>query len=132
MEIAWPQTVVEGSNLKVTVASLRRVLGEDRPGERYLANEPRRGYRFIAPVLLGGGSSVVGRRHGHKDHNLPCSSTRTIGRAEVVSSLVKILPERRLVSIVGPAGIGKTTVALAVAESMAGQVEHGVRFVDVT
>jgi len=132
MAIAWPQTVVGDGNLKVAVAALRRVLGEDHPGERYLTNEPRRGYRFIAPVLLTGGGGVAGRRHGRSEHNLPYFSTRLIGRADVVESLVKILPERRLVSIVGPAGIGKTSVALAVAESMAGQCEHGVRFIDLT
>jgi predicted ATPase/DNA-binding winged helix-turn-helix (wHTH) protein len=131
MEIAWPQTVVEHSNLKVTVASLRRVLGESRPGDRYLRNEPGRGYRFIAQVLCADTSGASGRARGSHAHHIPFSSTRLIGRAEVVASLLRILTERRLVSIVGPGGIGKTAVALAVSEALAGQCEHGAHFVDL-
>ena len=43
-----------------------------------------------------------------------------IGREEIVAALVTQLSRRRLVTIVGPGGIGKTTVALAVAERMIG------------
>ena len=38
---------------------------------------------------------------------------------------------QRLVTVVGPGGIGKTTVALAVAERMIASYEHGVWLVDL-
>ena len=64
-------------------------------------------------------------------HNLPFAATRMIGREEAVAALVSRLSRQRLVTFVGPGGIGKTTVALAVAERMVGSCEHGVWLVDL-
>src|SRR5213595_274228 len=57
--------------------------------------------------------------------------TRMIGREEAVATLVSHLSRERLLTIVGPGGIGKTTVALAVAERMISDYEHGVWLVDL-
>ena len=46
----WPNLVVEENNLTQHISALRRALGET-PGEhRFIVTEPRRGYRFVAPV----------------------------------------------------------------------------------
>jgi len=47
---AWPDTVVDDGALRVHVASLRKALGDGRAGRRYVANNPGRGYAFVAPV----------------------------------------------------------------------------------
>src|SRR5260370_41568006 len=54
-----------------------------------------------------------------------------IGRGDIVAVIVKQLPERRFVTIAGPGGIGKTTVALAVADEVGRSYRDGVRFVDL-
>jgi predicted ATPase len=54
-----------------------------------------------------------------------------ICRAESAAILVSQLSQQRLVTIVGAGGIGKTTVALAVAERMVAEYEHGVWLVDL-
>jgi predicted ATPase len=54
-----------------------------------------------------------------------------IGRAEAVEALISRLSRQRLVTIVGPGGIGKTTAALAVAERMTAEYEHGVWLIDL-
>jgi predicted ATPase len=54
-----------------------------------------------------------------------------IGRDEIVEALLAQVSHQRLVTIVGPGGIGKTTVALAVAERMIASYEHGVCLVDL-
>src|SRR5207249_7544213 len=64
-------------------------------------------------------------------HNLPLAMTRMIGREEIAATLVSRLSRERLLTIVGPGGIGKTTVALAVAERMIESYEHGVWLVDL-
>jgi DNA-binding winged helix-turn-helix (wHTH) protein len=48
----WPGTFVEEGNLRVHIAALRRALGDGQGGNRYVANIPGRGYRFVAPVSM--------------------------------------------------------------------------------
>lgn len=47
---AWDGLAVEESNLTVQIASLRKVLGVEPGGERWIETMPRRGYRFVGPV----------------------------------------------------------------------------------
>src|SRR5712672_3451965 len=129
----WPQTFVEDANLKIQVSALRRALGDGHAGRRFIVTVPGRGYNFVAPVSLeeppraalppAVGSASV--------HNLPLAMTRMIGRDETVAALVSRLSRQRLVTILGPGGIGKTTLALAVAERMIADYEHGVWLVDL-
>ncbi len=54
-----------------------------------------------------------------------------IGRDYATAAIVRRFLRERLVTIVGAGGIGKTTVALAVAEHMMENHEHGVWLVDL-
>lgn len=67
-------------------------------------------------------------------HNLPAQATPFIGRQEELSVLQRYLddPGVRLVTILGPGGMGKTRLALATAEGQLGEASpsaDGVRFV---
>ena len=133
MARVWPNVYVEPANLTVHVAALRRVLGDGREGHRYLVNIPGRGYRFVAPVSLEDRKAPRPpqqpvQRHLH---NLPNQITRLVGRADTSRALATFLSSDRLLTIVGPGGIGKTSIALAVADEVAGSYEHGVWLVDL-
>jgi predicted ATPase/DNA-binding winged helix-turn-helix (wHTH) protein len=127
MARVWPNTFVEESNLKVQVAGLRRVLGDRRGSNRYLTTIPGRGYRFVAPVMVAEGLATRAERA----HNLPVPIARMVDRTDAVIALKAQLSRCRLVTIVGPGGIGKTTVALAVARGLFEEQGHGVRFADL-
>lgn len=133
MARVWPNTVVEESNLKVNVAALRRTLGEGQSGCQYIATVSGRGYRFVAPVERAepGTPLVLESSTTKRLHNLPASPSRTIGRANTIHTLLRLLQRHRLVTIVGPGGIGKTTVALAAAEALIAAYEQRIRFVDL-
>jgi predicted ATPase len=60
---------------------------------------------------------------------LPVSLTRIVGRDDIIAALTTQLAQRRFPTIVGPGGIGKTTVAIAVAETMRRSDRDGVWFV---
>src|SRR3954452_21294237 len=130
---AWPGTFVDESNLKIQVSALRRILGDGRGGHRYIVTVPGRGYNFVAPVSLEEPPQAPPPPTiaPARVHNLPFAVTRMIGRDETVAALVSRLSHQRLVTIVGPGGIGKTTVALAVAERVIADYEHGVWLVDL-
>ena len=130
---AWPQTFVEEANLKIQVSALRRALGDGHGGNRYVITVPGRGYNFVAPVRREQALRAASAPPAPSmtPHNLPFAVTRMIGRDDAVAALVTRLSRERLVTIVGAGGIGKTTVALAVAERMMASYEHGVWLVDL-
>ncbi len=66
-------------------------------------------------------------------HNLPVQATELIGRDEEVARAVNELqrPDVRLLTLTGPAGTGKTRLAIEVAERVLPAFRDGVFFVDV-
>lgn len=52
LQEVWPDTFVEESNLTQNIFTLRRVLGDERTGPRYIETVTRRGYRFVATVRV--------------------------------------------------------------------------------
>src|SRR5260370_33959524 len=50
IDTVWPDTFIEENNLTQYISALRKALGDDRHGRRYIETVPRRGYRFVAPV----------------------------------------------------------------------------------
>jgi predicted ATPase/class 3 adenylate cyclase/DNA-binding winged helix-turn-helix (wHTH) protein len=129
MARAWPDTVVDDGALRVHVAALRKTLGDGRAGRRYVVNNPGRGYAFVAPV-----TRVQARTHPASAdgaavaNNLPAPLARIVGRDDIVAALAKQLGRRRFLTIVGPGGIGKTTVAVAVADIMRTSLKDGAWF----
>lgn len=125
----WPETHVVEGNLTVHIAALRRVLGDGRTGRRYIVNTPGRGYRFVEPVKVG---PFTGALAGEVPrHNLPARLTRLIGRDRLVRDLARQLANERLATLTGPAGIGKSSVANAVAKILLPACCDGVRRVDL-
>jgi len=70
-------------------------------------------------------SSLLGRRC------LPSPLTSLIGRTRDLEAICAVLQTARLVTLTGPGGVGKTRLAIAVAETMAERYSHGVIFVDL-
>jgi predicted ATPase/DNA-binding winged helix-turn-helix (wHTH) protein len=130
----WPDTFIEEANLRVHVAALRKLLGGDGAGDQYISTVAGRGYCFVAPVVRveesddePAGAPLVPETPRH----LPAALTRVIGRSDSISAIASQLARRRFVTIVGPGGIGKTTVALAVAARLASFYAHKVCFVEL-
>lgn len=119
----WPSSVVEASTLRVHIAALRRVLGQGQDGQRYIVHVPSQGYRFAATLR------PVPRVP--RLHNLPRRLTPVIGREALTARVMAHVSGQRCVTLVGPAGIGKTTLALGAAQSLLGHYANGVWLVDL-
>ncbi len=130
MARVWPDTVVEEISLRVHIAALRKALGDGQNGQRFIVTVAQRGYSFVAPLLQAGESPAPAR--GEAQHNLPLRRTRLIGRQMLVNQLLGQLTSQRLLTLAGPGGIGKTTVALRVAEQLLGHYRDGVRLLDLS
>jgi predicted ATPase/DNA-binding winged helix-turn-helix (wHTH) protein len=130
----WPDVTVEEANLRIHVAGLRKALGDGREGARYIVNVRGRGYSFVAPVTR----PITERSSPSKEgaafdglQQLPPKLNRMIGRDDTIRTLLAQLMMYRFVSIVGAAGIGKTTVAISVAHTLLEDFNGAVSFVDL-
>ncbi len=126
----WPDTVVDEGALRVHIAALRKALGDGHDGNRFIANIPGRGYSFVAPVTQEPRQQLVAPPNRPAlGGNLPAQLTRIIGRTEIIAAVAARIAQQRFLTIVGPGGIGKTTVAVAAAEGLSGSYPDGVWFV---
>ncbi|MBR0695641.1 winged helix-turn-helix domain-containing protein [Bradyrhizobium lablabi] len=129
----WPGLSVEESSLRVHIAAIRRALRDGVDGARFISNVPNRGYSFIAPLQVRDENPhVVAQEPAGVAgfSGLPLQTGAVIGRDELIRVLVAQQSERRLITIAGPGGIGKTTVALAAARMLTSTYADGVFFVD--
>ncbi|WP_460949289.1 ATP-binding protein [Pseudomonas marginalis] len=127
----WPKSVVEDGNLRVHMAALRKALGDGQAGQRYIVTVAQRGYSFVAPLSIEPMTLPTEGAPQRPCHNLPLRRTRMIGRQALIDSLVQNLPAQRFITLTGAGGIGKTTVALRVAELLIGHYRDGIRLLDL-
>ncbi|OLB80220.1 MAG: hypothetical protein AUI14_07515 [Actinobacteria bacterium 13_2_20CM_2_71_6] len=75
----------------------------------------------VAPALLA--------KPSRNRHQLPVPITEMVGRQAETVQVAGLLAERRLVTLIGPAGIGKTRLSLAVGAAVADRFADGAVFV---
>ena len=132
MSRVWPDVTVEEGSLRFHMASLRKALGDGKDGARYITTVPGRGYCFVASVAQEGHPGNGVSASGIFPHaNLPTRLSRIVGRDEDVVRLSAELIASRFVTIVGVGGVGKTTVAVAVAHHLEAAFAGSVLFVDL-
>lgn len=131
-EICWPGIFVHEATLKVHVVALRRALAEGGE-EAYVVTVPSRGYRFVARVTVKRGeqSTPSPVPPVFKTRKLP-KPTLAIGRAGEISRIASAVLKARCVTVVGPGGVGKTTVAVAVAHQEFSNYADGIAFIDLS
>jgi predicted ATPase/DNA-binding winged helix-turn-helix (wHTH) protein len=129
---AWPRRVVEEVNLRINIAALRRALGDGRSGIRYIVNVIGNGYSFVGEVSLGSALEWVAHERAPVQNTLPVALSYLVGRVADIEAVEEMLERRRLVTIIGVGGVGKSAVAVATATSHASAYRDGVCFVDLT
>jgi predicted ATPase/DNA-binding winged helix-turn-helix (wHTH) protein len=131
---AWPDVRVEEANLRFQIAALRKTIGDGGDGVRYISNVAGRGYCFVAPVTRSSAKQsvpVIGITTTERVNKLPPRLARMVGRDDTVRALTQQLQMWRFVSIVGPGGVGKTTVAISVAHALIDGFHDAAVFIDL-
>jgi predicted ATPase/DNA-binding winged helix-turn-helix (wHTH) protein len=133
MSAIWADTIVVDGVLRTHVYNLRKALGDGVGGARYVTSVAGRGYCFVAPVVRGTAEAMSPATSSASKltHGLPPRLARMAGRDDTVRMLTARLLEHRFVTILGAAGIGKTTVAVAVGHALRDDFGGAVRFVEL-
>ncbi len=127
----WGRRFITEGVIKSVVTELRTALGDDAKQARWIETLPGRGYRYIGPVAAPSTPPSTTRsaaqseaiaepaRDGRPRGNLPAALPALIGREGELQVLADWLPARRLITVTGSSGMGKTRLALASAQALA-------------
>ena len=130
MNSIWPGAIVGENTLQVHAVAIRKALG---PYRSLLKTESGRGYRLLGDwtarrhdaarppvgvqrIRVGGELPVT---------NFPATVARLIGRTAAVGRLRDLISAYRVVTLTGPGGIGKSSLALQVARGVVGEFADG-------
>jgi predicted ATPase len=136
MARVWPTMIVEENTLQVHMSALRKALGPDRG---MLQTACGRGYRLIGDWTIRAtkaNAPLPARAAPPPDAqpimtNLPMAASELVGRNRAAEHLRGLLSACRTVTLTGPGGIGKTTLALDVARSLSTNLQHRAWFVEL-
>lgn len=132
----WSDVVVEDGSLRFHMAGLRKLLGDGIDGARYIATQVGVGYAFVAPVERQGAAGIPASEPVTETPrpapalNLPARLPHLIGRERDLAFLETRAVDTPVFSIVGPAGVGKTSLAIEIGHQLAPAFDERVAFVD--
>ena len=138
LNVVWPGLVVDENNLRQHVSSLRKLLGANT-----VLTVPGRGYRFgrlldesnaaprAPPTALPISAASTDLPRSAAVNNLPANKPTLIGREEDLAAVLALLHGTHLLTLVGAGGVGKTRMALEVADHVADDFQDGVCIVEL-
>lgn len=135
MDRIWPGAIVGESTIHVHISAIRKALGQDRG---MLKTVSGRGYRLVGDWTVRrneASAPPVGMQQPPTTTdiktNFPAAIGRLIGRSQAVQQLRDLVSAYRVVTLTGPGGIGKTTLALEVGHTILSEFSHGARLVEL-
>jgi len=131
MSVAWGGQIIMTPTVKNSVKLPENAILEDL-GIHLLKDlgEPQNIYQLKHPDLPLADFPPL-RSLSARPHNLPIQSTPFLGREEELGEISKLLddPSCRLLTLIGPGGIGKTRLAIQSAAENIENFAHGVYFI---
>lgn len=139
LKLVWPGLVVDENNVRQHISSLRKLLGADA-----LLTVPGRGYRFgrvideriaapssLSPAPAPAPMAAADLPSAAAVNNLPANKPTLIGRELDLTAVLTLLRGTHLLTISGAGGVGKTRMALEIADCVAADFPDGVCIVEL-
>jgi len=129
--LGWvsPDERIDEAIVSAHINALRKILGPN-----VIKTIPERGYQFVAPLREQGqrlNTELPPEAPASRTTNLPETLPRLYGRDEDIVELTDLMSAHRMVTICGPGGMGKSSVAQAVAALQTTMFEDGVWWVEL-
>ncbi|MEQ1686767.1 MAG: winged helix-turn-helix domain-containing protein [Burkholderiaceae bacterium] len=136
LDAVWGRRFITEGVIKSVVGELRTALGDDPKSPQWIETVPRRGYRFAGqietvPATAAQPAAAPAVPLASGAGNLPAALPPLIGREAELAELATLLAAQRLLTLAGPSGIGKTSLALALAAAQRPAWPDGVWFVEL-
>jgi DNA-binding winged helix-turn-helix (wHTH) protein len=132
MNRVWPDRIVEDNSLQAQISALRKAFAADRDLIRTIAG---RGYQFTGEIRsisanpdaqATAGMAQPTSTPSRPPTNLPEPVSELIGRDVELDEILDLSTSHRLVTLVGPGGIGKTRLSSEVARHLLPRFVDGV------
>ena len=130
MDRIWAGAIVGDNALQVHISAVRKALG---PLRVLLKTESGRGYRLMGSWTIRQEDKAAEPQPTEARQtpalpasaNLPAPASGLIGRTDVMRQLQDLLSAYRVITLTGPGGIGKTTLAIELARNALASFEGG-------
>lgn len=129
LDQVWPDLTIDEANLRVQMSELRRALNSIDGAAAYIKNVQGRGYVFTAPVQPV--APTEGSNASRDKTGLPARPQNIVGRKDAIEALLAQTLACRFVTLLGPGGIGKTTLAVELGHSLTSEFDHETYYVDL-
>ena len=132
LDAIWGDRFVSESALTTRIKAVRQAVGDDGSQQLIIRTVHGKGYEFVATVQeIEEGRTEVALSPVATGASIGVRVQPLIGREVLLEQLAEMIVDHRLVTLIGPGGVGKTSLAMELARTVGGQFEDGVHVVEL-
>ncbi len=131
LDAIWGDRFVSESALTTRIRAARQAIGDDGTQQSIIRTVHGKGYEFVASVEeVGADPDTAAVSPSAAKTSIGVRMQPLIGREALLEQLAKMSINQRLVSLIGPGGVGKTSLGMELARSIGGRFQDGVHVVE--
>jgi predicted ATPase/DNA-binding winged helix-turn-helix (wHTH) protein len=132
LDAIWGDRFVSESALTTRIKAVRKAVGDDGRQQLIIRTVHGKGYEFVAPVVeIEEDRTEAATSPVATGASIGVRVQPLIGREAMLEELAEMIAVHRLVTLIGPGGVGKTSLAMELARTVGGRFEDGVHVVEL-
>ena len=134
LDAIWGDRFVSESALTTRIKAVRKAVGDDGRQQSIIRTVHGKGYEFVAiveDVEEGQPNAAKSKSPAAPGTSIGLRMQPLIGREMLLEQLSDMIIDHRLVTLVGPGGVGKTSLGMELARIVGAQFEDGVHVVEL-